>query len=225
MEDEIRHPRVARRGDFCFSGKQAMAQRLILVRHGAIVEGYKDRYIGRTDLPLSTEGERQAAALGQVLRRWPGAHLLCSPLLRCRRSAEIALDGRGEWLIDADLREIDFGLWEGMTFAEIAAGYPAAVERWAALEEDLAFPGGEGIAAFQARVAATAVRIAADPAETVVAVTHGGVIRTLICHFLGIGVKHYLSFDVGTATLSEIRIGDGQGVLSRLNDRCHLTGC
>jgi alpha-ribazole phosphatase len=201
-----------------------MAERLILVRHGDLGEGCRGRYIGRTDLPLSAVGECQAAALGRVLGCWPDARLLCSPLLRCRRTAEIALRGRGEWLIDADLKEIDFGRGEGMTFAEIAAQDPATVERWAALEGDFGFPDGEKIAAFQARVAGAAVRIAADPADTVVAVTHGGVIRVLICHFLGIAMKHYLLFDVGLASLSEVRIDDGRGVLTLLNDRCHLEG-
>jgi alpha-ribazole phosphatase len=204
-------------GIFCFLRKRAMAERLILVRHGDLGEDSRGRYIGRTDLPLSAEGERQAAALSQALGRWPGARLLCSPLLRCRRTAEIALKGRGKWLIDADLKEIDFGRWEGMTFAHIATDDPAAVDRWAALEDGFSFPGGEGIAAFQARIAAAAGRIAADPAETIVAVTHGGVIRFLICRFLGLEYRHYLLFDVRPGSVAEIRIADGRGVLIRLN--------
>jgi alpha-ribazole phosphatase len=199
-----------------------MAQRLILVRHGDLGEGCRGRYIGRTDVPLSAEGRRQAAALAGEFERLNGAHILCSPLLRCRGTAEIALGAGGTFAIDDDLREIDFGLWEGLTFAEIAMAHPATADRWAALDDDFAFPDGEGIEAFRKRIAAAAGRIVADPAETVVAVTHGGVIRFFICHFLGLDDRRYLLFDVGTASLSEIRIDGGKGVLTRVNDRHHL---
>ena len=109
-----------------------------------------------------------------------------------------------------------------MSFAEIAVADPAAVDRWAALEDDFSFPGGESIGAFRGRVGAVAGRIAADPAETVVAFTHGGIIRLLICHFLGLEYRRYLLFDVRPGSISEIGIEGGKGVLTRLNDRCHL---
>jgi broad specificity phosphatase PhoE len=126
---------------------------------------------------------------------------------------------------DANLREIDFGRWEGMSFAEIAAADPAAVDRWAALEDAFAFPEGEGIANFRERIGAAAERIIIEPAGTVVLFTHGGVIRFLICHFLGLPDRHHLLFDVRPASISEIRIDGGKGVLTLLNDRHHLEGC
>ena len=201
-----------------------MTKRLILIRHGDLGEGRRGRYIGRTDAPLSPEGRLQAAALAGELGRPGGAHVLCSPLLRTRETAAIALGTEGAFTIDDDLREISFGRWESMSFAEIAAADPEAVEQWAALAEDFAFPGGEGIGAFRNRVGAAADRIAADPAGTVVAVTHGGVIRLLICLFLGLDYRHYLLFDVRPGSISEITIEGGKGVLTRLNDRHHLDG-
>ena len=206
-----------------FSGER-VTKRLILVRHGDLGEGYWDRYVGRTDLPLAAEGRRQAAAMAGKLGRIEGARILCSPLLRARETARIALGEEGVFAIDDDLREIDFGRWETMSFAQIAAADPAAVERWAALPDDFTFPGGESIGAFRGRIAAAAGRIAADPAGTVIAVTHGGVIRLLICHFLGLGHRRYLLFDVRPGSISEIGIEGERGVLTRLNDRCHLEG-
>jgi len=112
-----------------------------------------------------------------------------------------------------------------MSFAEIAAANPAAVDRWAALDDDFTFPDGEGIRAFRERIGAAAERIAAEPAGTVVLFAHGGVIRFLICHFLGLPDRHHLLFDIRPASLSEIRIDGGKGVLTLLNDRHHLEGC
>ncbi|MHB9096192.1 MAG: histidine phosphatase family protein [Syntrophales bacterium] len=201
-----------------------MAQRLILIRHGDLGEGCRGRYIGRTDAPLSSEGRRQAAALAGELGRLGKARILCSPFLRTRETAAIALGADGTFAIDNDLREIDFGRWESMSFAEIAAADPTAVEGWAALEKDFSFPGGEGIGAFRKRIGAAAGRIIADPAGTVVAVTHGGVIRLLICLLLGLDYRHYLLFDVRPASISELSLDGGRGVLTRLNDRHHLEG-
>lgn len=198
-----------------------MAKRVILIRHGDLGEACRGLYIGRTDLPLSEGGKRQAAALAGEIGRLSGVHLLCSPLRRTRETAEMALGAVDACDIDPDLREIDFGRWEGMGFAEIAAADPAAVERWAALDEAFAFPGGESLGAFSERIVAVAGRIAADPAGTVVAFTHGGVIRYLICRFLGLEDRHYLLFDVRPGSLSELSLDGGRGVLVRLNDRCH----
>ena len=200
-----------------------MAERLILIRHGDLGNRCRGRYIGRTDAPLSAEGRRQSAALAGPLARLPnGANLLVSPLRRTRETAEIALGRGANFAVDPNLREIDFGRWEGMGFAEILAADPAAVDRWAALAEDFAFPDGESIGHFRKRIGAAAGRIAADPAETAVVITHGGVIRFLICHFLGLPDRTHLLFDVQPASISEIRIDGGKGVLTLLNDRRHL---
>ena len=126
-----------------------MTKRVILIRHGDLGEACRGLYIGRTDVPLSEEGKRQAAALAGEIGRLNGAHLLCSPLRRTRETAEMALGAVDACDIDSDLREIDFGRWEGMGFAEIAAADPAAVERWAALDEAFAFPGGESLGDIQ----------------------------------------------------------------------------
>lgn len=200
-----------------------MAERLILIRHGDLGNHCRGRYIGRTDAPLSAEGGRQAAALAGPLARLPdGSSLLVSPLRRTLETAAIALRPGANFVVDPDLREIDFGRWEGMGFAEILAADPAAVDRWAALAEDFAFPEGESIGNFRKRIGAAAKRIAADPAETAVVVTHGGVIRFLICHFLGLPDRAHLLFDVQPASISEIRIDGGKGVLTLLNERRHL---
>lgn len=201
-----------------------MADRLMLIRHGEVEEKYRGRYVGRTDAPLSARGRRQAAALAGPLARLEEARFLASPLARTGETAQIALGAGRSIETDEALREIDFGRWEKMSFAEIAAADPETVGKWAALDEDFSFPGGEAIAQFQGRIAAAARRIAADPAPAIVAFTHGGVIRFLICHFLGLADRHHLAFDIGPASISELRIEGGQGVLTLLNDRHHLEG-
>jgi len=194
-----------------------MAQRLILARHAST--GASGRYIGASDLPLDEEGRRQAQALGQAVARRAVGRCLCSPLLRARQTAELAALA---FEVDSDLREIDFGRWEGKAFDEIRRDYPEAVDHWASFAPDFAFPGGERLGDFHERIHRVAHRIAEGDADTVLAVTHGGVILALICHLLGLKPEKYVQFKVGNASLTTIELFDGKGVLSELNNCAHL---
>jgi broad specificity phosphatase PhoE len=117
---------------------------------------------------------------------------------------------------DEDLREIDFGRCEERSFEEVAAENPGLVSRWTAFEPDFAFPGGERLGDFLHRVRATADRMARQDADTILSVTHGGVIRAMICYLLGLEPRQYVLFDVGYAAMAVIELHDGKGVLTAL---------
>jgi len=194
-----------------------MAQRLLLARHGRVVEAHARGFLGRTDAPLGADGRAQAGALAARVRALAPDLCVASPLRRAVETAALAAPGL-EPQIDPDLREIDFGEWEGRTFPEIRASHPAKVDRWAAWEADFAFPGGESLADFLTRVRRAAERLAAEPHGTVLAVTHGGVIRALVCRLLGLPPRSYVAFDVRLASLTTIKLFDGKGVLSGLEN-------
>ena len=112
------------------------------------------------------------------------------PAPRAAQTAEILRSATGcAPETDPDLREIDFGRWEGKMFSEIRDSSPEDVERWARFAPDFAFPGGESMRDFLDRVGRAADRLAADEAETVLAVTHGGVIKIMLCHLLGLEAR------------------------------------
>ena len=202
-----------------------MAKKVILIRHGDTGEQYRGRYIGSTDVSLSPAGRLQTSQLLNPLRKEAAVKYLSSPARRVCETAQAALAGSGITPeIIPDLREIDFGVWEGKTFAEISSDDPAAVSSWAAFRPDFTFPGGEGITAFAARVQAVGRMIAADPAKTIAVFTHGGVIRVLICHYLALDSSHYIYFDVKPASLTTLLLHEGRGVLTRLNDLHHTEG-
>jgi alpha-ribazole phosphatase len=198
-----------------------MARQLLFVRHARIAPRYAGRYVGRTDVPLEPHGLKQAEQLVALLRSRKPERCYCSPLVRARQTADVICDSIGLPVeVDEDLREIDFGRWEGRTFEEIAALDSAAVGRWAALSDDFAFPGGESVGGFFTRVGRAADRLAADPTRVALVVTHGGVIRGSLCHFLGLPPRHYLLFDVRHATCTTIDLMEGRGVLTGLNEQC-----
>ncbi len=198
-----------------------MARKLLLIRHACAEGDLQGRFVGRTDLPLSAEGPEQARKLLPLVRAMQPGACYCSPLLRARQTAEVLLEQtRLPVQIDDDLREIDFGEWECRTFEEIAARNAHAVDRWAAFDHRFAFPGGESLGGFLARVRRSARRLSEDPASVVLAVTHGGMIRELICRFLDLRPRQYVLFDVAHAGCTVIDLFDGRGVLSGLNLTC-----
>jgi alpha-ribazole phosphatase len=191
-----------------------MVKRLYLLRHGRVDTG--GRYIGSTDLPLLQEGREDLAAVAPYLRRQNFDSVLCSPLLRCRQSLEVLdLDVRSE--ICPELREIDFGAWEGLTFSEILQRDPLLVEKWAVWSEGFRFPGGEGIGTFLDRIKTIRRRVETDPGERLLIISHGGVIRQLVCSCLGLGPENYLAFDIQPGLCSVIDLHPQGGVLVGLN--------
>jgi alpha-ribazole phosphatase len=203
-----------------------MAKKLVMIRHGALDIEYQGCFLGKTDVGLSDAGRKQAATITGQLGSLGAVHFIVSPLRRTRETAQIAIRPAGQSFdVDADLREINFGFWEGKTFTEINSAGSRDIERWNNFNNDFVFPGGEAMATFLERVRALAKRITADSAETVVTFTHGGIIRFLICQYLGLDPRHYLLFDVQPASISVINLYGNKGILTRLNDLCHLEGC
>ena len=190
-----------------------MASRLVLVRHARVDARFAGRFIGASDPPLDEAGRKQAEALAGRVRRFAPGRCYCSPMRRCRQTfSALALDLPVEF--DGDLREIDFGRWENHSFDELPDEDRPLVDRWAAFDADFAFPGGESLQGFFARVAAAADRMVRDPADTVLAVAHGGVIRATICRLLGLPPRNYALFEVDYAAVVVLRLYDGKGVLA-----------
>lgn len=191
-----------------------MGRNLYLLRHGKTGTG--GRYIGASDLPLAAEAYFRLSDTATSLRTKPLTQILCSPMRRCRQTAEhLGLQiGMEVW---EDLREVDFGLWEGKTFAEIAGEYPDVVELWASGSTDFAFPGGERIADFLARVRRVRERIDRMEEDNLLVISHGGLIRHLICDYLGLSSPNYLLFDVKAGLYSSLSVYSQGGILTALN--------
>jgi len=191
-----------------------MRQRLYLLRHGSTGAG--DKYIGTTDLPLSPEGAADLEGAAGLLQRQELDAVFCSPLQRCRQTLDrLGLHRRAE-IVD-DLREIDFGRWEGLSFAEICATDGALVDRWAQGAADFAFPEGESLRDFFARIERIRMMLATTTARRPLLVTHGGVIRHLLCACLGIDPEKSLLFAVKPGRCTIIDLYSAGGVLAGLN--------
>ncbi|OIP51479.1 MAG: hypothetical protein COZ12_03605 [Deltaproteobacteria bacterium CG_4_10_14_3_um_filter_60_8] len=195
-----------------------MVKRLLLVRHAETGPDLAGKFIGATDVPLAGRGPEQADRLATYLTRFRPGVCFASPMRRTLQTAEAISAVTGlQILNDPDLREIDFGHWEGLDFQTIAAADPERVRLWSSQPDSFHFPGGEAVTSFQNRVANAAARLSANKTDTILAVTHGGVIRAILCHLLGLAWKQYLLFAIQPAMVTIIDLYDGGGVLSGLN--------
>jgi broad specificity phosphatase PhoE len=198
--------------------KELMAKTLLLARHGETGPDFKGRFVGSSDVPLAGAGPEQAERLAGLAATYRPEICLCSPLLRARQTAIPVATATGLPVItDEELREVDFGRWEAKTFDEIRAADPELVRQWAAWREDFAFPDGETLRGFKERVRKTAVRLTRLEVGTVLVIAHGGVIRTMLCHLLGLSLRNYLTFDVQPASLAVLTLHDRGAVLNGFN--------
>jgi probable phosphoglycerate mutase len=154
---------------------------LILIRHGETAWNRERRMQGQTDTPLSDIGRAQAQAVGERLARYPFAALYSSDLSRAwDTAAAIARASGHEIRREPALRERTFGVFEGLTYDEMAQRHPDVHARFATRDPDYAVPGGESPRQFFTRSLACLENIAAaHGGDSVVVVTHGLVLDTL----------------------------------------------
>jgi broad specificity phosphatase PhoE len=160
--------------------------RLVWVRH-ASPEG-EGLFLGQSDVPLSTKGRRQLPRLAQKISQYPAQAVYSSDLQRARATAAaISRRLRVEVKILSGLREIHFGRWQGLSWAEIGKRFPRVARRWQKGFPWQRIPGGEDFAEFKRRVRRTLIKIVgAHPGGCAIVVAHAGVLRVVIASALGI---------------------------------------
>src|ERR1700689_4104812 len=104
-------------------GRQSVVEQIYLIRHGETAWSRSGQHTGRTDVPLTAHGELQAKQVGALLHALTFSQVLVSPLQRARRTCELA--GYGEAMrVEPNLREWDYGQYEGLTSEQIRAQSP-----------------------------------------------------------------------------------------------------
>lgn len=196
--------------------KAKKAARLYLMRHGSTGPALYGRMVGSSEVPLGPEGPEQVRRAAARLAGIAFSAFYASPKLRARQSAAVLreeLPGLPEPEPVDDLREVDFGRWERLTFAEISGRDPELAARWRVWSPDFVFPGGERVGDFIARVTRAAAALP-RAGENVLVVAHGGVVRAMLCHFLGLDPSQYLLFDVKPAGIAVVDVFEGgRGVM------------
>ena len=197
----------------------------LLLRHGQTPLSTERRFAGIGDIELTETGVRQAKLAGERLAARGGIDvILTSPLRRAQQTtAEVAAATGVEVVADDDLRETDFGAWEGLTFAEAQQRWPDEVTAWLG-DPEVAPPGGESFAAVGIRVQRAQARLL-DRYEgaTVLVVSHVTPIKMLLTEALLAPPEAMYRMHLDVGALNEIHwFGDGPAVVRSLNDTGHL---
>jgi probable phosphoglycerate mutase len=187
-----------------------MAQQVVvLVRHGDTEWSRNGRHTGKTDIPLTDDGRRQAMALSSPLRAWQFALVLTSPLQRARDTCRLAGYG-AQAQVRTELQEWDYGRYEGLTSQQIAATNPD----WSLWRDG--GPGGETAADVGRRVDRVIAEMRRVEGDVLI-FAHGHVLRVLASRWLGEppeGGRHY---SLQTAALSVLGQEHRDPVIRRWN--------
>ncbi|MFY2562445.1 histidine phosphatase family protein [Corallococcus terminator] len=193
--------------------------RMILVRHGRPSEEMKGRCYGRLDVGLAPEGHVQAERAARLLAQVEFQALYSSPRLRALDTARRLAEDRGMDLrVEEAFREIDFGLFEGLTYEEAERLHPAVYAEWMAHPERVRFPEGETFSEMRERVreGGRALR-ARHVGQCFALVSHGGVNRTLLAESLGMADQHLFRLDQVHAAVNVIDFHGDEPVVKLMN--------
>ena len=199
---------------------------LILARHGRTEWNSRHIWQGHADIPLDETGRQEARQLAAAMAAREIDTIVASDLSRAWETAEIVAAQTGhEPISNSDLREVDVGEWEGLGVAEIRSGYADVLDAVARGEDPPRGRTGETLAQFRERIVrGLEAALRACTGDTLLIVTHGGVIKNTVGHFLGVPPRLCGRLPSGAnAAITEIRLKRDGPQLRTVNDMRHLT--
>lgn len=193
--------------------------RLYLLRHGQVADGHTHRYHGNNDIELSPQGIKQLEQAGAQLQDVELAGVYASDLIRAFQGAEIICRGRDiKPRTLPEFREIHFGVWEGLSFQEIAEQYPDHLQ---ARFQDLAnfrIPEGESLMDLKARaLPALQGLIAEHHEQAFLLVAHAGINRVILSEALGLSLQNLFRLDQNYGCLNIIDYFPDMAVVRMVN--------
>lgn len=199
--------------------------RLIFVRHGETDWNVSLQYQGQAGVPLNDRGREQARLSAVRLRRYGVAALYGSDVVRAWETSEIV--GHELGLTPQplpDLREIDVGQWEGLTPEELYRRFPEHMQEYERDPARTVRLGGESYAQLQERAlrALNFIHETHSLGDTIVAVSHGGTIRAILCHIINLDLSYFGRMWLDNGSFTELQYGRHGWRLYRLNDAAHL---
>lgn len=205
-------------------GAGAATTTLVLVRHGVTKHTAAKAFsggLGGDNPPLIQEGREQVLLTAEWLKPLATSvsTVVSSPVLRAVETGEIVAGALGARLVeDPGFAEIEFGKWEGLTFAEVGQRFPDEMKTWMGATE-VAPPGGESFDAAQVRVLDSLTRVLEKHAgETVVITSHVSPIKLIVAHALGTPISGVFSMELSPASVTVVSFfSDGRASMRLFN--------
>jgi broad specificity phosphatase PhoE len=201
--------------------------RLVLLRHGETEGNQQNLWTGWTDTPLSSRGRQQIKRTADFLaQNGQDFHIIySSPIGRAWRTAKAV--GKAVNLTpmrDDALKEMHFGELESLNSQRFAIDYPDIYASWQnRTDESFGWPGGETRRAFRSRIRVCIQRLAAaHPGQRILLVTHSGVIRMALAHFVPDRFAQWWEVKLGNCSFTHLVDPTGTAKVPVLNDVGHL---
>ncbi|RJX24729.1 MAG: histidine phosphatase family protein [Dethiobacter sp.] len=199
--------------------------KIYLVRHGLTSSNKEKRYVGWKDVDLSPQGYRQAEKLAHRFISEPFTALYSSDLTRAVKTAEIIGKRHGlKPVTTSMLREIHFGDWEGLTYGEIMNFSEDEMRRWFDNPFQYSPPGGESLMQVYSRMEQflTFLPISSENNGSIVLVSHGGAIRSVLHHYMGLAAEKIWDLTIENTSVSLLNKSKARVEVVFVNDLSHL---
>ena len=198
--------------------------RLCIVRHGETAWNAEHRVQGQLDVPLNAIGQAQALAASKILSREKFDAIYSSDLSRARQTAEPTANLLSmPVLLEKDLRERHYGIFERLTYAEVKVRYPEDYARFEAREPEYAFRTGESLRDFSARSIAVIAKIVNENKDRHILVfTHGGVLDKLYRFITCLPISAPREFGIPNAGLNRIEVTPAGWQIRAWAETAHL---
>jgi len=198
--------------------------RLILIRHGETDYSLQNRYCGFSNPSLNNKGIWQSKKLADRLGDLSSVKVYSSDLRRAYETAKIIFKNNSIEKI-ADLREMNFGPFEGLKYEQIVRRYPKLYRNWVDNPEKVRIPNGEGLRDLRKRVKdRLSLILSQQPGKTLAIVTHGGPIRVILCDALKFDVSMFWQIRQEIGALNIIDYAkESFPTVVKMNDTSHLS--
>mgnify|MGYP001788279456 CR=1 FL=1 len=194
------------------------------MRHGQTSWNQEGKYQGHSDISLNERGIKQGNLVAKRLANEKISAIYSSDLLRAQQTAEAIAEYHGLSVITKpEFREINFGIWEGLTYQEIIKDWSEILTAMYSKPGEIGPPQGESFQVVKQRVTRSLQECIAEHQEqTIVLVSHGGTMRVLLCAALGIGLDKMWSMRQDSSAINIIEYIDNRAVVSLVNDTWHV---
>lgn len=189
--------------------------KIYLLRHGETYGNVKGLYAGFTDTKLTEKGISQAKEASGRLLKETFEIVIASSLSRAVDTAKYVSDQ--DVILMDELKEMNFGICEGLTYEEIAEKHPHVKEGWNDDIKTYVFPEGESVESFYDRVTKAFKSIVETYDKDVLLVAHSGVIRSILAHEISENFEHYWKYRIDNCKYAILEYNDGYVTLNGLN--------
>lgn len=216
---------------------------ILIIRHGETDWNVENRCQGWMDIPLNANGKSQTLDTLRAIKNINISKIYSSPLIRAYEMAnKISKSKKIPLFILDELKEINFGIWEGKKLDFIKQKSQNLYKIWLSRPEEIRFPQGENLKNFSLRVIKVFNKIIRENLKIskeiklpssisrnlsekakILIISHGMVNRIILCKILGLSIGQFRYFSNDNASISEITVNSqGKMAIKKINDTCHL---